>query len=148
MWLRLCDLLDLPQLKNDTRFATTSARRDNRPILEDLLNERFMTRDKKFWINALVEIGLPAGPIYDLAETFADPQVRHCRMVEEVTHPTAGLLRQLSSPLGLECLADGAVRSAPPLLGQHSHEILREFGFSDVQIATLETAGVIRHRPA
>ncbi|PCE29086.1 CaiB/BaiF CoA transferase family protein [Burkholderia ubonensis] len=131
MWLRLCRLLELPELPDDPRFATNDARVANRDALKALLEERLRTRGKREWTQRFVEAGLPAGPIHTLDEVFDDPQVAQCGLVETVTHPTLGALRQVVTPLGdLEDDAPAArTRRAPPLLGEHTIDVLREAGF-------------------
>jgi len=146
MWVKLCSLIERPDLVVDPRFAKSGDRLANRVVLEQILNERFRTRTQQDWIQALVKIGIPAGPIYDLEQTFADPQVRHCRMVEEITHPTLGALKQLASPLGLDAFRDGSIRIPPPLLGQHNREILREAGYNDAEIFSFENTGTVGSR--
>lgn len=143
MWRKLCGLLDLAEIVDDPSFATSTARRANKAELEKLLNSCFVQKSKLDWIDELRKIGLPAGPIYDLAEVFADPQVRHTGMVETTTHTKIGPLRQLASALGLECFSDGSIRKAPPLLGEHTVEILQDFGLSASAINELRSAGVI-----
>ncbi|MBN3788986.1 CaiB/BaiF CoA-transferase family protein [Burkholderia sp. Ac-20353] len=138
MWLRLCDLLDLPELPGDARFATNDARVANRDALKVLLEARLRTRGKREWTQRFVEAGLPAGPIHTLDEVFDDPQVAQCGLVETVAHPTLGALRQVVTPLG-DMDSDQPsprTRRAPPLLGEHTVEVLREAG---IEAGTIES---------
>jgi crotonobetainyl-CoA:carnitine CoA-transferase CaiB-like acyl-CoA transferase len=143
MWRKLCEHLDMGWLLNDERFATSSARRDNRTELERLLNERLKLRSRDEWIAEFRALGMPAGPVYDIAEVFNDPAITTTGVVESVEHPSIGALKLLASPLKLDCLASGSVRRAPPLLGQHTSEILQELGFSKNTIADLKRIAVV-----
>jgi crotonobetainyl-CoA:carnitine CoA-transferase CaiB-like acyl-CoA transferase len=130
-------------LLDDERFVTSSARRDNRTELERLLNERLKLRPRNEWIPEFRALGMPAGPVYDIAEVFNDPAITATGVVETVDHPSIGALKLLASPLKLDCFATGSVRRAPPLLGQHTSEILQELGFSDDIIADLKRTAVV-----
>jgi crotonobetainyl-CoA:carnitine CoA-transferase CaiB-like acyl-CoA transferase len=143
MWTKLCQHLDMAWLLDDERFATSSARRDNRKELEHLLDERFRLRPRDQWIAELRELGMPAGPVYDISEVFADPHVATSGMVETVEHPSIGALKQLASPLQLQCFSSGSVRRPPPLLGEHTSDILGELGFSQERIEGFKKIGVI-----
>ncbi|MCB1547969.1 MAG: CoA transferase, partial [Hyphomicrobiaceae bacterium] len=105
MWRKLCTLVGREDLARHPDFADNTVRMKNREVVKAALNERFAARPRLEWVNALVKLGLPAGPIYDMAEVFDDPQVRHCGMVETVTHPHIGELRLLSNPLRLDAMA-------------------------------------------
>jgi crotonobetainyl-CoA:carnitine CoA-transferase CaiB-like acyl-CoA transferase len=143
MWRRLCEHLEMGWLADDVRFATSSDRRDNRKELERLLGERLKHRARHEWIAEFRELGMPAGPVYDIAEVFGDPAIAQTNVVETVKHPLIGELALLASPLKLQCLAEGSVRRPPPLLGEHSSEILHEFGFGADTIADLKKNSVI-----
>jgi crotonobetainyl-CoA:carnitine CoA-transferase CaiB-like acyl-CoA transferase len=143
MWTKLCKHIEMPWLLEDERFKTSSARRDNRVDLERLLDQRFRLRSRDQWIKELRDLGMPAGPVYDLAEVFADLHIAGSGMVETIDHPTIGKLKQLASPLKMNCFADGSVRRPPPRLGEHTQEILRELGFTDEKISGLGAAGTI-----
>lgn len=143
MWRKLCEHLEMRWLADDARFATSSMRRHNRRELERLLNEQLKQRRRDEWIKEFRDLGMPAGPVYDVAEVFADPQIHSSGAIEMVEHPSIGLLKLLASPLKLECFAKGSVRRPPPLLGEHTSEILIELGFCQEKIAALKTTGAI-----
>jgi len=143
MWRKLCHHLQLQWMLDDPKFATSSARRDNRVELERLLDEHFRLRTRDEWIAELRGLGMPAGPVYDLSEVFADPQVMGGGMVETIDHPSIGPLRQLASPLGLECFGNGSIRRPPPRLGEHTREVLAELGIGHPRLDALAEAGVI-----
>ncbi|MGE0155213.1 MAG: CaiB/BaiF CoA transferase family protein [Reyranellaceae bacterium] len=143
MWRGLCEVLGLQSLAADPRFADNAARMAHRDALRALIEDRLAAQGGAAWTRALVAAGIPAGPIYTLDQVFADPQVIQQRLVETVAHPTLGALPQLANPVKLEALAGGSVRIPPPLLGQHSQEILRQFGFSDGEIEALRNTGTV-----
>ena len=152
MWHRLCQLLDLPQLPGDPRFATNESSVANRGELKEIIESRLKTRSKREWTALFVDAGLPAGPINTLEEVFADPQVRHCGLVEDVPHRVLGQVRQVPTPV-FNASKDGkpaareATRHAPPALGEHSVEVLRETGFSESELYALLCAGVLYQIP-
>lgn len=141
MWGRLCVLLDLPELPDDPRFATNEARVERRDELREVLESRLKTRSKREWTSLFVDAGLPAGPINTLDEVFDDPQVLHSQLTETLTHPTLGALRQVVTPVF--CANDSVVSRPPPLLGEHTVEVLREAGFDAASIDALLAAKIV-----
>ncbi|MGB3126334.1 MAG: CoA transferase [Pseudomonas sp.] len=142
MWGRLCVLLDLPDLPDDPRFASNEARVERRDELKALLETRLKTRSKRDWTERFIAAGLPAGPINTLDEVFADPQVLHSRLTHTLEHPTLGALRQVVTPVFSGAESTDAQRP-PPLLGEHSVEVLLEAGFDPDCIQTLLQAKVL-----
>lgn len=141
MWGRLCVLLDLPELPDDSRFATNEARVERRDELREILESRLRTRSKREWTTLFVDAGLPAGPINTLDEVFDDPQVLHSQLTETLTHPTLGALRQVVTPMF--GATDGVASRPPPLLGEHTVEVLREAGFDAASINALLAAKIV-----
>ncbi|RON57696.1 CaiB/BaiF CoA transferase family protein [Pseudomonas frederiksbergensis] len=141
MWGRLCVLLDLPALPDDPRFATNEARVERREELKAILESRLKTRSKHAWTELFIDAGLPAGPINTLDEVFDDPQVLHSQLTETLTHPTLGALRQVVTPVF--SATDSAASRPPPLLGEHTLEVLREAGFDTASINALLAANVV-----
>ena len=140
---RLCAALGLPGLAQEARFRTNDARVHNREALNGLLNERFGQKPVAHWTRVMVEAGLPCGPINDVAQAFADAQVQARGMRIEVDHPAAGALPLLASPIRLSG-SPVEYRRAPPLLGQHTDEILEGLlGMDAHAIAGLRAARVI-----
>lgn len=141
MWGRLCVLLDLPELPDDPRFATNEARVERRDELREILESRLKTRSKREWTTLFVDAGLPAGPINTLDEVFDDPQVLHSQLTETLTHPTLGALRQVVTPVfgATDCIAS----RPPPLLGEHTVEVLREAGFDAASINAMLAAKIV-----
>lgn len=139
---RLCELLEVPALAQDARYATNAARVRHRDTLVPLLQARLRSRDRHAWLSLLESAGIPCGPVNDIADVFADPQVRARGMVAAVAHPHAPALPLVASPLKLSATPVD-LRHAPPLLGQHTDEVLREAGYGDAEIAALRDRGAI-----
>lgn len=143
MWRKLCSVLELGILADDSRFADNAARVQRRDELKTILEARLQRKTREQWTEVLLEAGIPAGPINNLADVFADAQVMHSGLVEEVEHPELGKLRQVGSPIRMSAMNGRSIRSAPPLLGQHTCEVLREYGYGQADIDELVSRGVI-----
>ncbi len=143
MWVKVCELLDLEDLKDHPDYADNSARAKNRDALRKIMNQRLSTRNAIEWTKVFIEAGVPAGPVYTLDQVFEDPQVKHLGLAEEVNHPVIGVLRQLSNPLRMENVGEKTVKTPPPLLGEHSEAVLRDFNMRDDEIAALIKDGVV-----
>lgn len=140
---KFCLKIDRPDLCEDDRFRTNSARVANRAILIPMLQEIFRTQAAEVWIDVLLGIGVPAGPINDVAAALNDPQVRARGMVQTVVHPTAGSI-DLLGPVAKFSRTPAAVRLAPPPLGYDTAAILGDLlGYGAEQIDRLQAAGVI-----
>ncbi|WP_144109732.1 CaiB/BaiF CoA transferase family protein [Paraburkholderia sp. BCC1886] len=134
MWVKLCTLLELEPLMSDPRFVTNKERMDHRMELKAIIDNKLGERTRHEWTVEMIRLGIPAGPINNLEDMFADPQVIHCKLVEEVAHQTIGQLKQVASAIGMGEMPEGSVRMPPPMLGEHTASVLREFGFSAEQI--------------
>ncbi len=141
MWERLARALGLKDLIADPRFQTNDLRRQNRKELNEIVNGMTSKRKMAEWIEYLNKQGVPCGPIYNLAQTFEDPQVKHQEMVVEVEQPT-GKVKALGFPVKFSDTPAGIRRPAPQL-GQHNEEILAELGYSREKIKELKAKGVI-----
>jgi crotonobetainyl-CoA:carnitine CoA-transferase CaiB-like acyl-CoA transferase len=144
MWEALCTALDAPQLAARPEFATDAQRNGNRATLEEAVNaltQRFSTAEL---VQRLNPAGVPCGPIHDIGQAFADPQVRHLRMTRAAEHPALGRVDLLRSPINLSaCPHPERFERAAPDPGQHSAELLREAGFGDAEIAALMNEGIV-----
>jgi len=124
---RFCALLEAPELADDPRFATNPARVANREALGAILRERFATIDGRSFTERANAAGVPVAPVLELDEVFEQPQVAARDMLIEFEHPTVGPMRQVGFPYKLDRTPAG-LRYAPPLLGQHTAEVLAEVG--------------------
>ena len=140
---RLCEVVGRPELAGDARFATNAARVESREALVAALAPLLAARRGADWVAALEAAGVPCGPINDLAQVFADPQVRHRGLRLEAAHPVAGTVPMVASPIHL---SETPVQSdiAPPTLGQHTREVLTELlGMGEAELEALRARGVI-----
>jgi crotonobetainyl-CoA:carnitine CoA-transferase CaiB-like acyl-CoA transferase len=142
-WPMLCEVIDAPELLHDERFQTNGGRHAHRLELAELISAKLQARTIDEWEALLNANGVPAGPIYSVDQALDHPQVRHREMVVAREHPTAGAIRLLGLPVKLSA-TPGAVRLAPPTLGQHTAEILREIGMSDDEVERAAADGVVR----
>lgn len=142
-WERLCKAIGHEELVEDTRFLQPSDRMDNIDDLTATLDEIFASENSQHWLDTLAEAGVPAGPIYNMADVYADPQVQAREMMVEMDHPTAGRIKNIGVPVKLS-ETPGSVRSPSPLLGQHTDDVLSDMGYSEDEIAALRAAGVIQ----
>ncbi len=124
-FVRLCDLLGKPELAADEKFATNSARVQNREEIIALLADIFKTASVSEWLRELDEAEIPCGPINNFEQVFSMPQVEERRMLIKMNHPTIGELPLVGSPLKMSA-TPVEYRLPPPLMGEHTEEILRE----------------------
>jgi crotonobetainyl-CoA:carnitine CoA-transferase CaiB-like acyl-CoA transferase len=140
---RLCAAAGLAELAVDPRFATNKQRVSHRSLLIETLCGATRTRSTAQWIADLESVGVPCGPINSIDAVFADPQVRARAMHVELPHPVAGTVPLVANPLRLSS-TPVSYRTAPPTLGAHTHEVLRErLGLSPADIDALMAERVI-----
>ena len=142
-WRSLCSVVGAPELVDDPRFLHPQDRAAHKAELVAELEVRLTTRPAAAWLDALEAADIPCGPINDIAQTFAEPQVEALGVVQDVEHPTLGAVPMARGPLWIDGTATG-VRRAAPLLGEHSEEVLLEAGFAEDRVRDLVNSGVVR----
>jgi crotonobetainyl-CoA:carnitine CoA-transferase CaiB-like acyl-CoA transferase len=135
-WLRLIEIIGLPRLGDDERFRDNAARLHNLPALIELLTARFRERPTDEWLALLEAGGVPAGPVLTIEQMVENPQVQARDMVVEVEHKKIGSTRALGTPVKFSATPT-RVRRAAPLLGEHTREILAEYGLAPAEIDKL-----------
>ena len=139
-WRKFCGVA---ALEASERFATNRGRVTGYAELRPLIADRMKTQTRSYWIERLGRMGVPCGSVRDLHEVFADPQIAARGMMVPMTHPAAGDIRVLGSPLKLSD-TPATQRTPPPTLGQHTEEVLRrDLGLSGDAVNELRAAGVI-----
>ena len=141
-WLRFCDAIGRPELATDPRFATNGDRVTARATLRPLIADRLAQRSSDEWLAVLTTADVPCGPIRDVLAAFASPEAQARHMTVDVEHPALGVVRQAGIPIEFAA-TPGAIRTAPPLLGEHTDEILAEARYRPEEIAKLRAAGTI-----
>ncbi len=148
MWPKFCAVVGRPELEKDERFATNPERVARIDELEGLLAPLFAEKTVAEWVEAFDQAGIPAGPIMTVPQVLEHPQVRAREMVVEMEHPTIGTMRALGNPVKLSA-TPARFELPPPLLGQHTEEILRVFlDMKDEDIASLQARGVVKQYAA
>jgi formyl-CoA transferase len=142
LWTALCDVLERPGLANDPRFSGPTERTRNRDALNEEITAALRAHTTADWVEIMNEAGIPSGPVNDIEQTFADPQVQHLGIATPVTHPSLGEIEIIGNATHLEGVPN-TIRRPAPEPGEHSDEILREFGLTDSEINSLRTQEII-----
>jgi crotonobetainyl-CoA:carnitine CoA-transferase CaiB-like acyl-CoA transferase len=142
LWKILCKAIGLEKAIDDPKFATNDKRVENREEIVKIISDIIITKNGEEWLKILTDAGVPCGPIYTMDKIFTDPQVLHRQMLKELDHPKVGKVKVIGVPIKLSD-TPGGVETAPPILGQHTQEILTELGFSDQDIKKLRQEKVI-----
>src|SRR5207302_255431 len=118
-----CKLIDRENMAADPRFASTALRRQNKEALNEFIATALRERTTREWFELIVAAGLPCGPVYNIKDAFADPQVEALRIKRSVAHPRLGEIDLVAQPCEITGF-DRAIRTATPDLGEHTDEIL------------------------
>ncbi|HLA20641.1 MAG TPA: CaiB/BaiF CoA-transferase family protein [Pseudolabrys sp.] len=141
MWVRLCEALGVPQLSARPDYASAAARLKNRDRLNTEIEAATVNRSSAEWVEILNEAGVPCGPIYTIDQVFADAQVKHLKVAQTVKDKDR-TLTMLAQPVRLS-RTPSRLAAPPPAMGQHTTQVLREFGFTAREIAALREAKAI-----
>ncbi len=140
---KFAEVAGQPQWADDPRFATNKLRVANRAELIPLIRQATVFKTTAEWVSQLEQAGVPCGPINDLAQMFADPQVKARGLAIDIPHPLAGSVPQVASPIRLS-ETPVEYRNAPPLLGEHTEQVLGDvLGLAAVDVQRLREAGVV-----
>jgi crotonobetainyl-CoA:carnitine CoA-transferase CaiB-like acyl-CoA transferase len=143
LYRKFCEAAGCAELADDPRYATNGKRVENRAELSRRLQEIFSRRTTHEWVELLEAAGVPNGPINDVAEVFEEPQVKARGVKVDLDHPVAGKLPSVASPMRFSA-TPLEHRLAPPVLGQHTEEVLRGLlGLREADIARLRADGII-----
>ncbi|MDA0799473.1 MAG: CoA transferase [Chloroflexi bacterium] len=136
IWERFCKAIGLDSLIDDPRFASNPTRVQHYQELATELERTTITKTSAEWLTLCLEIGIPAGPIYDMAQVYQDPHVLERGMIQQLQHPIAGLINHIGLPVKMS-LTPGQIRIPAPVLGQHTQQVLARHGFTPAEIAEL-----------
>jgi formyl-CoA transferase len=142
MWKRLCPAIGRPELLARAEFEGAAKRASNRKALNAELNAALSAKKSDEWIAILNAAGVPCGPIYNMDQVFADPQVQHLHAAAKIEHPVLGEIRVVNQAVGLS-RTPAIMASATAEIGQHTDEVLTEMGYSAAEIAALRKNKVI-----
>jgi len=141
-WERVANVLGHPEWRDDPRFLTNTARMQNLSALTRVMDDILITRDKADWVAAFDAAGVPVGPVHTIGEALSHPQTLARNMVVDLVHPEAGPTKAIGCPVQFSRTPTQITRPAP-LLGEHSRELLKEYGYHDSQIDAFVAQGVI-----
>ena len=136
MWTKICELIGEPQMANDPKYNSGAARLKNRDALNEVLESHTVKRTSAEWVDALNKAGVPCGPIYSVDQAFGDAQVKHLGIARGVRNQEQKMIHLVGQPVSLSRTPSDIV-AATPHLGEHTDEVLVEFGFSKDDISKL-----------
>lgn len=142
LWIKLCEALNLTELIEDPRFITPPDRSANRDDLSEIISRALARLDTLEASRRLEEAGVPYAPINDIGQLFRDPQVLYREMLTEVAHPKLGKLSLVGIPIKLS-ETKGAISKHPPMLGEHTEEVLKELNYNEADIMALKKKRVV-----
>jgi crotonobetainyl-CoA:carnitine CoA-transferase CaiB-like acyl-CoA transferase len=139
IWERFCKALGAEAMAKKPEYQGAKARSDNRKALNAEIDSYTQHKSSADWIDIMNTAGVPCGPIYSIDQVFADPQVKHLGIAKGVKKKDGSTLNVVGQPVGLS-RTQSKIATPPPELGQHTNEVLKEFGFSKKEIAALRAA--------
>jgi crotonobetainyl-CoA:carnitine CoA-transferase CaiB-like acyl-CoA transferase len=142
IWERFCKAIGAGQFLDREEYASAASRSKNRDRLTEDINAVLQAADSATWIARLNEAGVPCGPIYAMNEVFADPQVTHLRVTASVQSPHIGTISMLAQPMKLSRTPSRLDRH-PPALGEHTDEVLAEYGYKADEISRLRREKIV-----
>ena len=142
MWEIACRSIEMPELIDHTDYKSGALRSKNRDALNALIEGKTVGKTSAEWLDIFNKAGVPCGPIYTIDQTFADEQVKHLGIAQDATRPDGKLQTFVGQPVALSRTPSKIV-ATPPSIGQHTDEVLQEFGFSDKEIAELHATKVV-----
>jgi formyl-CoA transferase len=142
IWERFCEAVDAKWLVEHPDYINAAARLTNRDALNAEIDKILSHRSSAQWVDALNEAGVPCGPIYSIDQVFADPQVKHLGIAQRVKRANGETLNVVGQPITLSRTPSSIV-TAPPEIGEHTEEILKEFGYRDEEITALRRANAL-----
>ena len=143
LWKRFCEVAGDKDLSSNPDFATVPLRAKNRPALIAHLNDIVRSKPSAFWVEELNKAGVPCGPINTIDQVFADPQVEHLKIRRPVDHPKLGTFDIIGQPIHMSAYPQPERLGPTPDQGEHTDEILQEFGYDAAAIAGLHEKGVV-----
>ncbi|MCH2628074.1 MAG: CoA transferase [Acidimicrobiales bacterium] len=146
LWEAFCHELGVDSWLEDPRFSTVSSRRTNKAELNQLIEELLDGDTSDNWVLRLNAVGVPCGPVNTVAEVFDDPQVKYLEIAKPVEHPVSGHIEILKNATNIEGVSSD-IRMPSPLKGEHSRELLIEFGFTEPEIDRLAQSEAIQIYP-
>jgi crotonobetainyl-CoA:carnitine CoA-transferase CaiB-like acyl-CoA transferase len=142
MWELTCRSIDAPELIDHADYKSGALRSKNRDALNAAIEAKTVGKTGAEWIDIFNKAGVPCGPIYTIDQTFADEQVKHLGIAQDATRPDGSVQTFVGQPVALSRTPSKIV-ATPPTIGQHTDEVLKEFGFADEEIAELHAAKAV-----
>jgi len=143
LWKKFCEVAGDKELSTNPDFATQPGRVKNRAALIAHLNDVVRSKPSKFWVDELSKAGVPCGPINTIDQVFADPQVQHLKIRRPVDHPKIGTFDIIGQPIHMSAFPQPEQLKPTPDQGQHTDEVLRQFGYDNATIKGLHEKGVV-----
>jgi crotonobetainyl-CoA:carnitine CoA-transferase CaiB-like acyl-CoA transferase len=143
LWKKFCEVAGDKDLSTSPDFATVPLRAKNRAALIEHLNDVVRSKPSKFWVDELSKAGVPCGPINTIDQVFADPQVQHLKIRRPVDHPKIGTFDIIGQPIHMSAFPQPERLKPTPDQGEHTDDILKQFGYDDAAIKGLHAKGVV-----